>query len=65
MKKKLRRIIGSILIWTGLIGIILNSIYLAYFSNPAILQALAQRSLIINIILGILMWFGGAWGMKS
>lgn len=52
------------MIWMGLIGVILNSIYLAYVANPAILQALAQRSLIFNIIFVLLMIIGGAWGMK-
>jgi len=65
MKKQTRRIIGSILIWIGLIGVLINSIYLAYFANPAILQGIAELSLIFNIIFVVLMIIGGAWGMKS
>lgn len=64
MEKKTRLIIGNLMIWGGLIGVLINSIYLAYFANPAILQALAQRSLILNIIFVLLMVIGGAWGMR-
>ena len=65
MKRRTRLIIGNFMIWTGLIGVLINSIYLAYFANPAILRALAQRSLICNVIFVLLMIIGGALGMRE
>ena len=53
------------MIWIGLVGVILNSAWLAYFYNPGIFQAQAKLSLIINIILVILVWIGRAWGMRN
>ena len=64
MKRKTRLIIGNFMIWIGLIGVLINSIWLAYFYNPGIFQAQAKLSLTINIILVILMWIGGSWGMR-
>ncbi|MEK6935316.1 MAG: hypothetical protein AABW67_00855 [Nanoarchaeota archaeon] len=65
MKKRTRNIIGSIMIFSGLIGIILNSIWLAYYANPGIFQAQSKLSLIISIILVVIVWIGGSWGMRK
>ena len=65
MKKRTRNIIGGIMIFGGLIGIVLNLIWLAYYANPGIFQAQAKLSLIISIILVIIVWVGGAWGMRK
>ncbi len=65
MNPKTRRILGNFMIAAGLAGVLINSVYLAYFANPAILQGLAKRSLIFSIIFVILMVIGGAWGMKK
>jgi len=61
MKTKTRNLIGSVLIYLGLLVIFLSNLY-GYFISPSV--STLKGILIINILSASIILFGGLWGMR-
>ena len=63
MKTKTRNLIGSTMVWTGILSIIILNFLVILFPNSAFYHSITRYA-VGNIVLAIIVIIGGAWGMR-